>query len=280
MGFRGRVRSRGLVHVARAYLAGAGTTGSLLAVAALVFIVASALVAFRGWPHVAAATPPGRVVISANRGASAGTLAARRLAFVAGAPGAGGVGWRGRCGRCGCRGWRGAGALRGGTRARAATAAAPDDRGAGEHVGAGERSRRVDIVCERVRDSAGAVPAADPGPASPADPLAGDEHARKRRLRHGRPARVDGAADHERRRGRARGSQHPGWRHGQQGRVRGDKDRHRRDPGARWRAARASGASSGRDRLGRRAWDPLGRRTRDPLGRRARDPLGRRARAR
>ena len=104
MGIRGRVRSRGLVHVARAYLAGAGTTGSLLAVAALVFIVASALVAFRGWPHVAAATPPGRVVISANRGASGGTPAARRLALVAGAPGAGGVGGAG-----GARGAGGAG---------------------------------------------------------------------------------------------------------------------------------------------------------------------------
>ena len=107
MGFRGRVRSRGLVHVARAYLAGAGTTGSLLAVAALVFIVASALVAFRGWPHVAAATPPGRVVISANRGASAGTLAARRLAFVAGAPGAGGVGGAGGAGGAGAAGGAG-----------------------------------------------------------------------------------------------------------------------------------------------------------------------------
>ena len=92
MGIRGRVRSRGLVHVARAYLAGAGTTGSLLAVAALVFIVASALVAFRGWPHVAAATSPGEVVVSPHQAGSTGTLAARRLALVAGAPGAGGPG--------------------------------------------------------------------------------------------------------------------------------------------------------------------------------------------
>jgi hypothetical protein len=48
-----RGRSRGVVHAARAYLAGVGTTGSLLAAAALVFIVARALVAFHGWPHVA-----------------------------------------------------------------------------------------------------------------------------------------------------------------------------------------------------------------------------------
>ena len=96
MGIRGRVRSRGLMHAARAYLAGAGTTGSLLAVAALVFIVASGLVAFRGWPHVAGAAAPGKVVISSARGASPGTLAARRLALAARAPaggaGAGGAG--------------------------------------------------------------------------------------------------------------------------------------------------------------------------------------------
>ncbi|MFZ0976688.1 MAG: hypothetical protein WAN22_30990, partial [Solirubrobacteraceae bacterium] len=75
------------MHSARAYLAGAGTTGSLLAVAALVFIVASALVAFRGWPHVAAATSPGQVVVSPHQAGSTGTLAARRLALVAAAPG-------------------------------------------------------------------------------------------------------------------------------------------------------------------------------------------------
>src|SRR4051794_15922857 len=34
----------------RAFLAGFGTTGSLLAAAACLFVVASAVVAFRGWP--------------------------------------------------------------------------------------------------------------------------------------------------------------------------------------------------------------------------------------
>ena len=106
MGIRGRVRSRGLMHAARAYLAGAGTTGSLLAVAALVFIVASGLVAFRGWPHVAGAAAPGKVVISSARGASPGTLAARRLALAAGAP-AGGAG--GGAGGAGAGGAGGAG---------------------------------------------------------------------------------------------------------------------------------------------------------------------------
>ena len=85
-GFRAPGRYRGVVGAARAYLAGGGTTGSLLAVAALVFILASALVAFRGWPHVATAPSPGEVVISSRPASSTGTAAARRLAFVAAAP--------------------------------------------------------------------------------------------------------------------------------------------------------------------------------------------------
>ena len=56
-----------MVHSARAYLASFGTTGSLLAGAALTFMVASALVAFRGWPHVALQPPPGEVVVAPHR---------------------------------------------------------------------------------------------------------------------------------------------------------------------------------------------------------------------
>ncbi len=88
-GFRARGRYRGVVGAARAYLAGVGTTGSLLAVAALMFIVASALVAFRGWPHVATPPSPGQVVVSSRPASSTGTRAARRLAFVAAVPTAG-----------------------------------------------------------------------------------------------------------------------------------------------------------------------------------------------
>jgi hypothetical protein len=70
-----RGRSWGVVHAARAYLAGVGTTGSLLTAAALVFIVASALVAFHGWPHVAVQQSPSEVVIS-PRSASTGAISA------------------------------------------------------------------------------------------------------------------------------------------------------------------------------------------------------------
>ena len=83
MGFRGLGRSSGVVRAARAYLAGIGTTGSLLAVAALVFIVASAMVAFHGWPHVGVQPSPGEVVISPRSASTGATPVARRLAVVA-----------------------------------------------------------------------------------------------------------------------------------------------------------------------------------------------------
>jgi hypothetical protein len=73
----------------RAYLAGIGTSGSLLAGAALMFILGSALVAFRGWPHVAAQPSPGEVVISPRSASAAISPAARRLAFITAAAGPG-----------------------------------------------------------------------------------------------------------------------------------------------------------------------------------------------
>ena len=71
---------------ARAYLAGLGTSGSLLICLALVFIVASALVAFRGWPHVGAQPSPGEVVVSPQPTASSASAAARRLVLVSATP--------------------------------------------------------------------------------------------------------------------------------------------------------------------------------------------------
>jgi hypothetical protein len=71
----------------RAYLAGFGTSGSLLICLALTFIVASALVAFHGWPHVGAQPSPGEVVVSPRPTASTGSAVARRL-VVASAPAA------------------------------------------------------------------------------------------------------------------------------------------------------------------------------------------------
>ncbi len=86
-GFRGSGRYTGVVRAARAYLAGFGTTGSLLAGAALMFIVASALVAFHGWPHVAVQPSPGEVVVSPRSARSTGPSAsARRLAAALVAP--------------------------------------------------------------------------------------------------------------------------------------------------------------------------------------------------
>ena len=92
-GFRGSGRYTGVVRAARAYLAGFGTTGSLLAGAALMFIVASALVAFHGWPHVAVQPSPGEVVVSPRSARSTGPSAsARRLAAALVALPVGGTG--------------------------------------------------------------------------------------------------------------------------------------------------------------------------------------------
>jgi hypothetical protein len=87
----------------RAYLAGIGTSGSLLAGAALMFILASALVAFHGWPHIAAQPSPAEVVVSPRSTSATVSPVVRRLAFItatagpggAGAAGAGGHGLRG-----------------------------------------------------------------------------------------------------------------------------------------------------------------------------------------
>jgi hypothetical protein len=66
----------------RAYAAGFGTAGSLIAGAALLFVLASALVAFGGWPKVGAEPAPVSVVVSPPA-VGGGTPAGRRLAVIA-----------------------------------------------------------------------------------------------------------------------------------------------------------------------------------------------------
>jgi hypothetical protein len=65
------------VQATRAYLAGLGTAGSIVVGASLVFVLASAVVAFRGWPDATAAGAPAQVVLSVP--ARAQTPVARRL---------------------------------------------------------------------------------------------------------------------------------------------------------------------------------------------------------
>ncbi len=83
-------RALALARSARPYLPGFGTSGSLLAGAVLMFVLASALVAFRGWPHVGAEPSPGDVVVSPAPAAATGSTSSRRLALftVAAAGGA------------------------------------------------------------------------------------------------------------------------------------------------------------------------------------------------
>ena len=174
-------RPRDTLHAGRAYLAGVGTSGSLLAVAALVFIVASALVAFHGWPQVGAQPAPGEVVMSPSS-ASAATPVARRLAVAAAArpAGAAGTGVTAAPGHAPAGGGHGRGG--GGSRTAAPlrqTIGAPPS-----------TSTPVSAPVAGGPTSCGC--ATTPAPSSSSSPAqkvqqtvgAGDQHARERRLGH------------------------------------------------------------------------------------------------
>src|SRR5512140_1829231 len=71
------------VRATRAYVAGLGTAGSLLAGAAVLFVIASAVVSFRGWPQVGAQPSAVSVGVSPSRVASSSSTTRRLLAAVA-----------------------------------------------------------------------------------------------------------------------------------------------------------------------------------------------------
>lgn len=65
----------------RSYIAGFGTVGCVLAGCAVLFVVASALVAFRGWPQIATQSAPSALRLQAGPAtSSSGSRTARRLA--------------------------------------------------------------------------------------------------------------------------------------------------------------------------------------------------------
>lgn len=102
---------RNRVRATRGYLAGFGTSGSLLAGAAVLFVVGSAFVAFRGWPQIA--TGPATTAVAAAQPAVP-TRVGRRLAAVLSGRRAGGLTSRTRVvGHR--RSARGAGGVAGGT---------------------------------------------------------------------------------------------------------------------------------------------------------------------
>lgn len=64
----------------RAYAAGFGTAGSMLAGAAILFVLASAIVAYQGWPRIGTQAPPSLQVTPAPAPAApVGSLVSRRL---------------------------------------------------------------------------------------------------------------------------------------------------------------------------------------------------------
>ncbi|MDQ6605124.1 MAG: hypothetical protein M3Z06_01080 [Actinomycetota bacterium] len=66
----------------RAYIAGFGTAGSLLAGAAIVFFFASAVVSFRGWPQVGAQATPVAVLAGPARPSSSHTQVRQFVALA------------------------------------------------------------------------------------------------------------------------------------------------------------------------------------------------------
>lgn len=71
---------RATLHATRSYMAGIGTSGSLVAGAALLFLLASAIVAFRGWPQIA--TGPSMTSVSAARLPKTPSPVDRRLSVL------------------------------------------------------------------------------------------------------------------------------------------------------------------------------------------------------
>jgi hypothetical protein len=70
------------VRATRAYIAGFGTAGSLLAGAAIVFFFASAVVSFRGWPQVGAQGTPVAVIAGQARPSSSRTQVRQFIALA------------------------------------------------------------------------------------------------------------------------------------------------------------------------------------------------------
>ena len=77
--FGGNSRLKHWMHHGRAYLAGFGTGGSLVAGAALLFVLASALVAFDGWPALGSSTDPASVFVPASSHTAAPSPAVTQL---------------------------------------------------------------------------------------------------------------------------------------------------------------------------------------------------------
>ena len=94
------------VRATRAYIAGFGTAGSLLAGAAILFVLASAVVSFRGWPTIGAQPSASTVILTKRHTAPAASPAVRRVTVVAAASGAAGAAGAGAAAAGAGRGWR------------------------------------------------------------------------------------------------------------------------------------------------------------------------------
>lgn len=96
-----RGRFNDVMATRRAYAASFGTGAALVACAALLFVVASTIVAFNGLPGDGSALAPVAVSASPSHGPVSSPAATRLAAFAAAAPASGGVGTPGRGARRG-----------------------------------------------------------------------------------------------------------------------------------------------------------------------------------
>ncbi len=70
-----------MIRAPRAYIAGFGTAGSLVAGVAVLFVLASAAVSFNGWPQLDVGTAPSAIVLASNESPTR-SAATRRVATV------------------------------------------------------------------------------------------------------------------------------------------------------------------------------------------------------
>ncbi len=117
---------RVLVRATRAYAAGFGTAGSLLAGAAVLFLLAAAVVGFRGWPTSRAGVSPIHIVVGHRP--PAGSAVAGRLRALVATGAAGTAGGAGAAGAAGASAEAPAGRRSGGVAERARSDGAPERR--------------------------------------------------------------------------------------------------------------------------------------------------------
>jgi hypothetical protein len=131
------------MRVTRAYLAGFGTTGSLLAGVAVLFVAASAVVSFHGWPSFGLPAQPAALVRLRDPASTPAPSATLRRLIAAARRVSAGVPARSRTSRAGGRGRAGRSAVLARTgRAQHQSSSSGGHGGSGGHQGSGGHGQK------------------------------------------------------------------------------------------------------------------------------------------